>query len=159
MSHRLAASGGLVLAEDHMFCLVDMEAPGPGGPGTDPQAPLAPLVTVGAGLGLATFTSELQDNEPYVDLEYWSAEPPDPDGPWESSARDQLNIGGGRLTLTSGVSMLSAPHDLELPPGRYHIAVWCRGRAEARAAELEAIETETLPQGVEQWLVRLWPVT
>ena len=138
MPQRLAASGGLVFVEDHMFHLIDIAAPESG----DPEAPLGPLVTVGSGLGLATFSSELQDNEPQVDLEYWSAEPPEPDGTWEASACDRLTVAGGRLTLASGVSMLDAPHDLEVPPGRYRMGVWCRGRAEARAAELESIEAE-----------------
>jgi len=29
---------------------------------------------------------------------------------------------------------------------------WCRGRTEARAAELDAVDAGTLPYGVERWL-------
>jgi hypothetical protein len=53
MPQRLAASGGLVFVEDHMFHLIDIAAPESG----DREAPLGPLVTVGSGLGLATFSS------------------------------------------------------------------------------------------------------
>jgi hypothetical protein len=65
------------------------------------RPPLDPLVTLGTGWGLAIFSSELEDNEPQVDLEHWSAEPPEPDGAWEGSARDQVSVPGGRLTLTA----------------------------------------------------------
>jgi hypothetical protein len=157
MPQRLAHSGGLVFVEDHMFSLVDPGAPAGVAPGADPPAALGPLLTVGGGLGLATFSSELQDNEPQVDLECWSAEPPEPDGPWEASARGQISVAGDRLALVSGISMLSSSHDLAVPPGRYDIAVWCRGREQARAGELAAIEAETLVRGVEKWLIRLWP--
>lgn len=155
MPQRLATSDGLVFTEDHMFCLC-----GDGGPDSaDERAgSLTPPVTVGSGLGLVTFHSELEDNEPQVDLEYWSAQPPEPDGPWEVSARDRLTVTGDRLTLASGVSMHEAPHELAIPPGGYHIGVWCTGRAESRARELAAIEAGTQLQGVEKWLIRLWPV-
>jgi hypothetical protein len=155
MPQRLAASGGLVFVEDHMFCLID---DGGADSADQPAQSLGPLVTVGSGLGLATFHSELEDNEPQADLEYWSAEPPEPDEPWEASARGRLRVAGDRLTLVSGVSMLGGSQDLPIPPGRYHLGVWCRGRAEARARELAAIEAGTQLQGVEKWLIRLWPV-
>ncbi|WP_169316893.1 hypothetical protein [Actinacidiphila oryziradicis] len=40
-----------------------------------PPVPGRRLVTVGTGAVLATYSSEVEDNEPYVDLEYGSAEP------------------------------------------------------------------------------------
>ncbi|WSX42380.1 hypothetical protein OG760_12070 [Streptomyces sp. NBC_00963] len=55
------------------------------------------------------------------------------------------------------MSGLDAPHELTVEPGPYRLGVRCRGRSAARAAELEAIEAGTLPQGVERRLVRLWP--
>lgn len=157
MPQRLAASDGVVFVEDGMFHLVDDAAPEYGLSPQEPPGLLADLVTTGAGLGLATFSSELQDNEPYANLEYWSAEPPEPDGIWEGRARAILTVPGGQLTLASGVSMLGSSHELCLPPGRYHLGVWCEGRAEARAAELDSIDEGTLLRGVERWLVRLWP--
>jgi hypothetical protein len=101
----------------------------------------------------------VEDNEPYVDLEYWSAEPPYGPGndPWEVDARETLAVSAGRLTLTSGVSGSGAPHRLTVPPGQYRLAVWCRGRAQARAAKRDAVDAGTFPHGVEHWLVRLWP--
>jgi len=144
-----------------MFNLVDIEAPVRAG-GRRPPAPGNRLVSTGAGAVLATFNSELEDNEPHVDLEYWSAAPPAPEGAWEaweSHAREGLAVDGGLLTLASGISGDGASHRLALPPGNYHLDAWCRGRTEARAAELDAVDAGTLPYGVERWLVRLWPAT
>lgn len=153
MPHRFAASDGLVYTEDGMFHLVDDAAPEYG---AGPPEPLIGLVTVSSGVGLATFRSELEDNEPYVNLEYWQAEPPRPDGAWEDSVRATLTVPAGRLTFTSGVSMLGSPHNLAVPAGLYRLEVWCQGRAEARAREADAIDQGTNLRGVERWLVRLW---
>lgn len=155
MGDLLAFSDGLVFVEDGMFRLIDAAAPGH--PARSSQtAPTRGLVVVGGTLGLATFISALQDNEPYVRLEYWSARPPEPEGAWEATIRRQIQVPGGELTLASGVSMLGSPHELALPPGDYHLAVWCRGRAALLAGAPDAIEAGAYQRGVERWLVRLW---
>jgi hypothetical protein len=151
----LAVSDGLVFVEDGMFCLIDASAPGHAAH-SSPPAPPGGLVIVGAALGLATFISGFQDNEPYVRLEYWSARPPEPDGAWEATFRSQLQVPSGTLTLASGVSMLGSSHELALPPGDYHLAVWCRGRASLLAGARDAIDAGVYQRGVEQWLIRLW---
>lgn len=154
----LASTNGLVCTEDHMFNLVDTAAPLDGGH-RRPSAPGSRLVAVGPGPVLATFHSELEDNEPHVDLEQWTSAPPEPETAWEAHTQEPLAIPAGQLTLCSGVSALPAPHELTVPPGTYLLDVWCRGRAQARAAELDAINAATFPQGVERWLLRLWPNT
>jgi hypothetical protein len=156
MPQRLAASDGMVFVEDGMFHLVD-DAAEYGTASPEPLAPLTGPVTVASGTGLATFRSEIEANKPYVNLEYWSTEPPEPDGTWEVSVRDTLTVPGGRLTFASGVSMLGSSHTLTVPPGRYRLGAWCQGRAEARARESDAIDQGITLRGVERWLVRLWP--
>ncbi|MGW5483034.1 hypothetical protein [Streptomyces sp. NPDC004008] len=152
---RIAGADGLVLTEDHLFNLVDAAAPVTSV--TRPPAPGRRLVAVGAGVVLAVFRSELEDNEPHVELEHWSFSPPEPEGEWEVHTEERLTVEAGRLTLASGVNALPAPHQLTVPPGPYRLGVWCQGRTEARAVELDAIDTGTFPQGVERWMVRLWP--
>jgi hypothetical protein len=154
----LAVADGTVLTESHLFNLVDIEAVALSGAARRPAAPRGTqLLSVGSGALLAVFTSELEDNEPHVVVEHWSAEPPAPDGPWEVHAQERLTVEAGQLSLSSGISGVPAPHRLTLPPGHYDLAVWCRGRAAARAAELDAIDQGSLLPGLEQWLLRLWP--
>jgi hypothetical protein len=153
----LAVADGTVLTESHLFNLVDIEAAALSGAVRRPAAPGGTqVVSVGSGALLAVFASELEDNEPRVVLEHWSAEPPAPEGVWEVHARDRLTVEGGQLSFSSGISGIPAPHRLTLSPGHYHLAVWCRGRAAARAAELEAIDQGSLLPALEQWLLRLW---
>ena len=156
-TRRLASADGLVYTEDHLFNLVDTAAAAGVPAGHGPPAPAGRLVAVGAGVVLAVFNSELEDNQPHVALEHWSGQPSEPAGEWEAHTVERLSVEAGRLTLVSGVSALEAPHQLVVPPGPYHLDVWCQGRAQARAAEREAIATGTFPQGVERWLLRLWP--
>ncbi|MFI1768917.1 hypothetical protein ACH41H_43750 [Streptomyces sp. NPDC020800] len=147
-------ASGLVIAESYSFSLVDTAVPVQGN-ATDRQPEPGSLVTVGAGSVLATFASAAETHEPYVDLECWTAEPlhGPGDDPWEANARETLVVPVGRLALMSGVSGQEAPFTITVPPGRYRMAVWCRGRADARAAG------GSFPYGVEHWLVRLWPDT
>ncbi|MFD7342665.1 hypothetical protein ACFV98_42975 [Streptomyces violascens] len=151
-----AVTDGMVRTEAHMFNLVDIEATVAG---QRPPAPGPALVTVGAGALLATFSSELEDNQPQVVLEHWTTGPPEPEGPWERQALEQLTVQAGQLALGSGISGLPAPHRLTVPPGHYRLGVWCRGRAAARAGELAAIDAGTALKGVEEWLIRLWPTS
>ncbi|WP_189266752.1 hypothetical protein [Streptomyces fuscichromogenes] len=147
-------ASGLVIAENYSFSLVDIAAPSQGNP-TDRQPVPGSLVTLGTGSVLATFASAVETHEPYVDLECWPAEPPygPGDDPWEVNARETLVVPAGRLTVISGVSGQEAAFKLTIPPGPYQMAVWCRGRADARAARGSYL------YGVEHWLVRLWPPT
>ncbi|MFJ9351019.1 hypothetical protein [Streptomyces sp. NPDC101237] len=149
-------ASGLVIAESYSFSLVDTAVPVQAN-ATDRQPVPGSLVTVtvGAGSVLATFASAVETHEPYVDLECWTAEPlhGPGDDPWEVNARETLVVPAGHLALMSGVSGQEAPFTLTVPPGPYQMAVWCRGRADARAAR------GSFPYGVEHWLVRLWPDT
>lgn len=157
MAELLGESADLAFIEDGMFRLFDDEAPDYSN-GDDPDSPCG-FVLVGGTVGLATFISGFQDNEPYVRLEHWSAAPDDPDGPWEATFHDQIYVPGGRLVLVSGISALPSPHELTLPPGSYHLAVWCRGRTAVLEGAAAAIMAGTIQQGVELWIIRLWPAT
>jgi len=145
---------GLVLAESHLFSLVDIAAPEQGDV-TDRRPVPGGLVTLGSGSVLAMFTSAVETHEPYVDLECWAAEPPwgPGDEPWETEARASLVVPAGHLAIRSGVSGQRAAFTLTVPPGPYQLAVWCRGRADARAGR------GSFPYGVEYWKIRLWPDT
>ena len=161
---------GPVFVEEHMFRLVDIAAPAQGRtPSPDTRADS--LVTFGRDPGLATFTSALEDGKQHVTLELWPAEPPPPEGDWVAGLALRVTVGGGQLRLASGISSLGSPHELDVSPGTYVLGVWCRGRDAAWTAFLTWLDDEEEDEeqgdgeasvqrafdGVEQWLLRLWP--
>lgn len=173
-----AATGGAVFVERHMFQLSDPEADS----FTNPPNPTEEQpVTFGAGHKLALFHSALEDGKPHVDVELWSAQPPQPDGDWDFSVTERLTVGGSEQYLVSAVSSFPSDHQLSVPPGEYVLGVWCQGRDEARAhveaweaedaaaweaGELEDEDDEEqgdaagvldVAAGVERWLLRFWP--
>jgi hypothetical protein len=159
MAELLAASDGLIYVEYGAFRLIDDADPQSEYSGSWSQSGLpSDLVTMDPEDGLATFLSADEDNEPYVRLEYWSAQPEEPEGVWEGTFRGGIEVPGGRLIFVSYVSSFDSPHELSLPPGSYHLGVWCRGRAALMAGADDAIAAGTRQRGVERWLVRLWPV-
>ncbi|MFI1094470.1 hypothetical protein [Streptomyces sp. NPDC020917] len=154
-----SATGGFPLTEAHLFHLVDVSEGVQSG--SSPDVPGDRLFTTGSGAVLARFASAVEDNEPRVDIEHWSAEPPGPGDGWQGES-GELTVEGGRLSLASGISGIPADglaKDFTVPPGRYRVAVWCRGRQETVAAWPDCIEAGELPRGTERWLIRLWPAS
>lgn len=153
-----SATGGFPLTEAHVFHLVDVSEDVYGG--RAPDVPRDRLFTTGSGAVLARFSSAVEDNQPRVDIEHWSAEPPGPGDGWQGET-GEFTVEGGRLSLASGISGIPADglsQGFTVPPGRYRVGVWCRGREETVAAEPDWIDAGELPRGTEQWLIRLWPL-
>ncbi|MDX6741252.1 hypothetical protein [Actinocorallia sp. A-T 12471] len=166
MNRRLLRVGVRLHPEKGMFRVHDL--------GSDPsslQAPPPPgtaLVSVGYD---QMWVGSLQDDVAItLLLEEWDAEPPSSPGPWEQEAFSELYLRGAVAVATAtGEPVL---HGVRLTGGvgRYHLAVRARHRAEiARLyddlldrfrdgfnaefqAALRALE------GVEHYLVQIWPV-
>ncbi|MEU1425029.1 hypothetical protein [Kitasatospora sp. NPDC005751] len=136
-----------VRAENHLFHLVDTAAPPSGDADDRPPTPGPGRLATTAG-GTVTFNSALSDHYPHVTLQYWTARPPAPPGHWPQHIRLTVDLEGGRLALTSGVSHLPAAAALPLPPGRYTLA--------AHRGALHPTPS-LLPHRAEHWLLQLWP--
>ncbi|WP_406192665.1 hypothetical protein OH807_01355 [Kitasatospora sp. NBC_01560] len=139
-----------VRAEHHLFHLVDTATPPSGDPDDRPPTPRHDqLATTAPATGTVTLNSALSDHYPHVTVQHWSAPPPPPpSGRWPRHTRLTVDLEGGRLTLTSGVSHLPADAALRLPPGRYTLSVHRSASRPTRAP---------LPHRAEHWLLRLWP--
>ena len=148
----LATTEGEIMVERNLFRLDDTTSILATGPEDEPPVPSDELVT--SAYASALFASDLGDHYPYVVLESWSAAPPAAEGPWERSERVPLEIDGGSVALSSGVSRIPGPHRLRLRPGDYVLETSRRGGADARAARARGVAT---PHGEERWLLRLWP--
>ncbi|MER5388258.1 hypothetical protein [Saccharopolyspora sp. NPDC002686] len=160
-----AAASGLVEVERHLFRLSDPEAP------ALRQAPLPSEespVTTGAGPDLALFHSVLEDGAVHADLELWEHPAPAPPHPWDLTVVHEVEIAGPHIALVSGTSSLGADCVLPVPADTYVLEARCRDRAAAEAAFLAWLDaeeeegaeptTESWPHdGIERWLVRLWP--
>ncbi|MFJ9948228.1 hypothetical protein [Kitasatospora sp. NPDC091207] len=136
-----------VRAEHHLFHLVDTAAAPGGEPDDEPETPRRDQLATAAA-GAVTFNSALSDHYPHVTLQHWTAPPPPPPGDWPRRSQLTVDLEGGRLTLTSGVSRLPADAVLRLPPGRYTLTAY---RGAPRPTR------ELLPHRAEHWLLRLWP--
>lgn len=162
-----AAASGLVFVERRLLRLSDPEAPAlrrahlP-----SEEAP----VTTGAGPDLALFHSVLDDGAAHADLELWEHPVPAPPHPWDLTAVHEVEVVGPHIAVVSGISSLGRDCVLPVPADTYILEVHCRGRAAAEAAFLawldaeeeevsEGAEPTTAPHhdGIERWLVRLWP--
>lgn len=89
---------------------------------------------------------------PHVDIEVWSHEPPAADGEWDE-------IDEAFFTATSGTirieSLSGQPETLVAleRPGPVRIRVHTKGRGEV----MERLSMETGYEGVEEWLLQVWP--
>ncbi|MEU1985589.1 hypothetical protein [Nocardia sp. NPDC019395] len=159
-----AAASGLVLVERHLFRLSDPEA------SAVRRAPLPSddsPVTTGAGPDLALFHSVLEDGAVHADLELRDHPVPTPPHPWDLTSLHELEVAGPHIALVSGTSSLGTDCVLPVSAGTYILEAHCRGRAAAEAAflawldaEEEEAEPTTEPwphDGIERWLLRLWP--
>jgi hypothetical protein len=140
------------MVERGMFCLDDTASIQAFDEEDRRPVPQGELVT--SAYASAIFASGLGDHYPYVVMEAWAAEPSAPDGAWDRNERVPLEVDGGRIQLSSGVSSFAAPHRLTLTPGDYVLEAWCRGTDNARAQRDAGV---AMPHGEERWLLRLWP--
>ncbi|MGW0734528.1 hypothetical protein [Streptomyces sp. NPDC002851] len=110
--------------------------------------------------GLGLFSAG-NDHTAAIRVEYWDAAPPAPDsnpaGGRPVAAEFPVRIGDGPLLL-QGMEV-SEYEELDPPPfsGPARARVTCTGREEAHRLTYE--EIELFYEGVERWVVQLWPDT
>ncbi|MGW2223817.1 hypothetical protein [Streptomyces formicae] len=136
--------------EYHQFKLVDLEAAIDVPDGWPQESRIA----TAAGHGVLFWTGG-NDFHPTVRLEAWPTEPaPHADGVWEVSGEAEFVSDTGTLLLREWDS---GPVGDPLPvgsPGPYRLRAYCRGRTEAKAL----IGQEMYYEGVEEWLLQVWPL-
>lgn len=106
--------------------------------------------------GLVVLHSGVSYHLPAVRLERWDGPPPDPRSSWEEA--DELPfvaLGSGRLKLDGGFGSETAPVFTLGGPGRYRSRVCVHGRQ--LAARADGAGADEVVQGVERWLLQLWP--
>jgi hypothetical protein len=92
---------------------------------------------------------------PDVTVELWPAPPgPAVDADWDEIAETEFAVPSGFLRLKSLMGGSAGP-DLTVTPGRVRLRAHTRGRGEA----MERLSQETGYDGVEEWLLQLWPAT
>ncbi|MCX4908635.1 hypothetical protein [Streptomyces sp. NBC_00878] len=114
----------------------------------------SPHMVVAAGHGAILRTGG-NDFYPLVRVEVWSAQP-DPQDPslWEVLEEADLRSDSGSLLLREwDGGPVGDPLPIERL-GSYRLKAHCRGRAEAEAL----IGDELYYEGVEEWLLQLWPL-
>lgn len=119
------------------------------GAGGDPlteERPVASVVDGGVG-----FFSAATDHTATVRLEFWDAEPEDPD---EDAVAGTVNLAAPAVALVGIDTGIS--REVPVPfTGLAEVRVSCTGRDEA--ARLAFEEHELFFDDVEQWLVQIWP--
>lgn len=166
MSLRLLRVGIRVHPEKGAFRIHGLGAD-PSGVEAPPKPDEASLISVGYD---QMWIGSLQDNvEVTVLLEEWDGEPPAGNGAWENDVRDELYLRGAVAVSTT--DSLPVLHGVQLRGGvsRYHVRVRARHRAEiarlydqlldrVRNTFDEEFQTALRElQGVEHYLVQLWP--
>lgn len=109
------------------------------------------LASAGRGVLLRTAGNDFY---PVVRLEVWSSEPqPQSEGEWEDQdeATFTSETGLGLLREWDG-GPVGSPLELG-NRGSYRLRAYCRGRAQAEAL----IGEEMFYEGVEKWLLQVWP--
>lgn len=96
---------------------------------------------------LATFTVEVWDTKPLAHFEQW-----------EITQDGEMAVAGDGEPVTVRVApvMSKGPErSISIPDGagRYRVRVYSRGRDEVLRS------SESIPRGVEEWLIQLWKVT
>ncbi|MFE2596637.1 hypothetical protein ACFXCZ_09055 [Streptomyces sp. NPDC059396] len=104
----------------------------------------------GAGLLLATGGNDFY---PAVRVEVRGVEPPGEDALWEVVESAEIRTESGVLRVRTWDGGIVG-EGLSVAPGRCRVRVHCRGRAEAAAL----IGQELYYEGVEEWLLRVWPL-
>ncbi len=134
---------------DHrMFVLRDPRRPNPlagGAPEDDELLKAAPHGVV--------FLSAGDVFRPHVEVELWHAPPPPAPGDWDDSAQARFESPSAAIRIASIMGEAAGP-DLTLPAaGTYHLRAYSRGRGPA----MQRLTIETDYEGVEEWLIQIWP--
>ncbi|WP_141753669.1 hypothetical protein [Streptomyces luteocolor] len=108
----------------------------------------------GAGRGVL-LGSGGNDFHPLVRIEAWSAEPPQQEaGAWESTSEADFVSETGNLYVREWDRGLVEGPIATGSTGRHRVRAYCKGRAEARAL----IGKDLYYEGVEEWLLQVWPL-
>ncbi|GAA2838809.1 hypothetical protein [Crossiella cryophila] len=138
-----------VLVENDHFTLHDDRGPAPSLPPDPVDRDL-----VHADLGHAVFRSAASTHYAAVRVELWDGEPlrSTAEG-WDAKGAVEVLAGSAELVLGPVVTV-SETARLSLPvPGRYRIDAASRGRA-----DIQALGPGSYAHGVENWVIRIWPV-
>ncbi|MEU6662998.1 hypothetical protein [Streptomyces sp. NPDC046821] len=103
----------------------------------------------------ALFRTAANDFRPDVRLEVWPVEPCRADGSWEAVEEAVFSSRSGQVELREWDHSPAAdvgPVDLGAS-GKHRLRAYCRGRAEAAARSVD----ECFFEGVEEWLLQVWP--
>jgi len=140
----------VVLIEHGQFVLQEVDGSDIAavGAGENPDVRLA----IGADGGVK-FLSAQNDHYPAIRLELWSGPAPRSAGNWDITEEETFTVSAtGRVMLMTLMGEESS-EEIALPGlGRYVIRAQAAGRAEARARGEGAFF-----EGVERWLLQVWP--
>jgi hypothetical protein len=89
---------------------------------------------------------------PYVDIEVWSHEPPVAGGEWDEIDEASFTATSGTIRVESLSGQPKTPVTLERA-GPVRVRAHTKGRGEA----MERLSMETGYEGVEEWLLQIWP--
>ncbi|PJE94482.1 hypothetical protein CUT44_30170 [Streptomyces carminius] len=144
----LAAVTASPRVEYRQFALCDVNEAGADGG-------LRPGRIVHPGPHGVTLTCGGNDFYPEVRVELWAGAPPGEDaGDWDAVETAAFTSPHGRVGVRSWDGGMASP-ELDLgAPGTYRLRAYCRGRAAAATR----VGRELYYRGVEEWLLRLWPV-
>lgn len=110
--------------------------------------------TIRPGPGGVVLTSGGNDFYPAVTVEAWSGPPPPLDGEWDVVEEARFTAPSGTVQVRDLQNAPAGPV-LELgPPGSFRVRACSRGRAAAAAR----IGEDLYYEGVEEWLLQVWPV-
>ncbi|MDJ1135397.1 hypothetical protein [Streptomyces iconiensis] len=84
----------------------------------------------------------------------WDARPEErPDAVWEAGEETQILCPSGELSFVTVSGAQPEPLELGVLERQWGLRVYCRGRDEAAVLAREGV-----PHGVEQYLLRFWPL-
>jgi hypothetical protein len=147
-AHRLGTCTAKPQVEHRTFMLRDPQAAG--SPLDAPEVRNRVAIAGTAGVVLETGGNDFY---PAVTVESWSAQPPPPEGQWDTIEDLDFTAPSGTVQVRD---LQNAPAGPELqvgPPGTYRLRACSRGRAEAAAR----IGHDLYYEGVEHWLLQVWP--
>lgn len=107
------------------------------------------------GRGGVLFHSAESDHSPAIRVELWATQPPVRTGPFDATDDATFSTDGTELRLWS-ITAAMGDEILVLPAaGTYNVRAYVSGQADIRAAE--AAEPASFAEGLEQWLIQIWP--
>lgn len=146
-----AALDDLATVEWGKFGLIDDDRVEPGEPGWGALGSPETMLTSKNG---AVFRSAGVSHMAPVRLESWDAEPPAPEGLWDTAWEGSIPLTSGVLRLAF-VTMGVSDHTIAVgPAGAYRLRVYCRGREAATVGG----DRPDLDEGpYEHWVLQFWP--